>query len=386
MNSFSYTNPTRIFLGQDVLAVLDEEIKALGPKLLVHYGQSSIKKNGIYDEVTAKLKALDIEFYDLGGVKANPDIELVHQGVSLCHQHKITGILAIGGGSVIDSAKAIAAGVYSADIEAAFIHGLPPVQALPVGCILTIPAAGSEASPVSVITNKTHKRSIHAQVLYPRFALINPAYFVTLSRYQAACGISDILAHLLERYFTHSTHVEYTDKLLEASMKTLINQAYLIMQDSNNRDAWAEIAFVGNLAHNGLLGSGRIEDWSSHRIEHELSAYYDIAHGAGLAIVFPAWMKYVYKENPSRFVQFAQNVFAVDYSLDQEELIIREGIHRYENFLKDIFLPVRLSEAGIFSLNFDEMIENCFHARPDSFGNFKKLNREDMRAILEIAR
>lgn len=388
MKAFQFVNPTRIFFGENVIASLPEEINVLGETVLLHYGQGSVKKYGVYDAVMAKLEQTGVNVIELGGVKPNPDFALVEVGIALCKQHGVTGILALGGGSVIDSAKAIAAGVKHPDIENAFVLNLPITEALPLGVVLTIPAAGSESSPSSVVNVEQgrHKRSIRSEALYPRFAFIDPGYFVTLDRYKTACGIADIFSHLLERYFTHTQHVDYTDRLLEASMKTLIHQAPYLMHHLDDVPTRAEIGFVGTLAHNGLLGSGREEDWASHRIEHELSAKYDIAHGAGLAIVFPAWMKHVWEEDPQRFMQFAIRVFDVDYAVAETEKIVLEGIRRFENYLKSLYLPVRLHEAGILSDDFAEMVENCFYKRPDHFGSFKKIYREDMLAILKHAK
>lgn len=384
MNSFKIVNNTRVLFGLDSLDYLKEEVSSLGPKILFHFGMSSIKKNGIYDEVMDILNTMDVEVVELGGVRPNPQLSLVLEGIEICKEKGITGILAVGGGSVIDSAKAIAAGVYVENIESYFMGARPVDKALPVGCILTIPAAGSESSKSSVVTvgNGLHKRSINSEVLYPKFAIINPKYFVTLDRYNTACGIADIYSHLLERYFTQTKNVSYTDHLLEASMVALQINARALINNLDDVDARAEVGFIGNLAHNGLLGSGRVEDWASHRIEHELSAKYDIAHGAGLAIVFPAWMKHVWKENPERFIRYANKVMGIE---GEDDTTILKGIQALEQFFMDLYLPIRLHEAGIFIQNPEEIIENCYYQRPDSFGNFKPIYKEDMEAILKLA-
>lgn len=383
MNSFEYYNPARIIYGLDSLNELVTQVKVLGNRILLHYGQSSIKKTGLYDEVMSLLNKAGVDVYELSGVVANPEIDLVHIGVEMCRKYDIDGILAVGGGSVIDSAKGIAAGaVMDIDIEDAYFSNLEITDALPVGCVLTIPAAGSESSNSSVVTvhDGKHKRSIKGEAIMPKFAIINPRLFTTLSRSQAAAGIADIMSHLLERYFTHTEHVDFTDRLLEGAMMTVIKYGPYIVDNLDDVDAWSEIGFVGNLAHNGLLGMGREQDWASHRIEHELSARYGIAHGLGLGIVFPAWMKYVCDENPNRFKQFAKRVFNIT-----GEDAVNRGILAYEQFIKDMYLPVRLSEAGILDTDIDFMVSNAFENREDTFGNFKKIRKEDMRNILEIA-
>lgn len=390
MLDFQFYNPARIIFGGNALESLSLQVTQLGKRVLLHYGQNSIKKSGLYDAVKQQLELADIEVFELGGVKANPTYDHVNQGVLLCKEHAIDGVLAVGGGSVIDSAKAIAAGVYyeGDDFQEAFVMNQSIGKALPVGCVLTIPAAGSESSPSSVVTVRDGriKRSIKGDVLVPRFAIINPEWFTTLRKDQAAAGISDIFAHLLERYFTNTKHVDYTDRLLEATMRTVLHWGPRVIENLEDVNAWSEIGFAGTLAHNGLLGSGREEDWSSHRIEHELTALYDIPHGAGLAIVFPAWMKHVSKGNPRRFVQFAQRVFDVDYAIEQEDEIIALGIKRYEAFLKSLYLPIRLHEAGILSPDMSKIIDTMYYKRSDYFGSYKHLYREDVKEILEFAR
>lgn len=387
MQDFNFYNPARIIFGQDSLPQLKEHLNDLGDTILFHYGQASIKKSGLYDTVLTILNESNVKVVELGGVKPNPTYDLVAEGLDLVKKHHITGILAVGGGSVIDSAKAIAAGaLYEGEFEDAFYYNEHVDKALPVGCVLTIPAAGSESSASCVVTvyDNTHKRSIKGEAIIPKFAIINPTYFTTLSKQQAAAGISDIFSHLLERYFTHTQHVDYTDRLLEATMRTVVHYGVQVVNNLDDVDAWSEVAFAGTLAHNGLLGVGRQEDWASHRIEHELSTLYDIPHGVGLAIVFPAWMKYVCAENKKRFMQFAMRVFDVDFALEQEDLIIEKGIEKYEQFLKDMGLVTRLSDLGIQSDDADVLIARAFEVRPDHFGHFKKITRDDMREILKL--
>jgi len=256
-----------------------------------------------------------------------------------------------------------------------------------VGTILTIPAAGSEASTASVITNEDgwYKRGFDADLLYPRFSVLDPELAFSVPKYQAACGASDILAHIMERYFTNTQHVELTDRLCEATMKTIINNIPLVFGDPENYDAWAEVMWAGTVAHNNLLNTGRTGDWASHDIEHEISAIYDVAHGAGLAVVFPAWMKYVYRHDLQRFVQYAARIWDVDAARQPAEDIAREGINRLEIFLKSIGLAVTLREMGVPSDRLEEMADKCTQSGLKTVGNFVKLNRTDVLDILKLA-
>ena len=259
-------------------------------------------------------------------------------------------------------------------------------EAIPIGVVLTIPAAGSETSAGSVVTNEDghYKRDCMGVNLIPKFAVLNPEYCFTLPDYQVGAGVSDILAHVMERYFTNTAHVDLTDRLCESTMRTVMLHAGRVLENKRDYDAWAEIMWAGTIAHCNLLGTGREQDWASHNIEHELSAQYDIAHGAGLAIIFPAWMKYVNACNRGRFVQFAVRVMGVDLSFTDPEAIVNEGIRRLEAFSRSIGMPVRLSEAGIGEEHFAQMAEKACLFGP--LGNFKKLNQDDIVRIYELAR
>lgn len=389
MINFNFYNPARIVFGKGRELEAGTLVKKYGgKKVLFHYGGGSIKKTGLYDKVIKVLKEEGIAFAELGGVVPNPRLSLVREGIKLCKEQNIDFILAVGGGSVIDSAKAIAAGVF-ADHDVWDFYtkkAMAPQKALPIGVILTIPAAGSETSSGSVITNDENwlKRSMGSEVLIPKFAILNPELTYSLPAYQTACGASDIMAHLMERYFTNVTHVDYTDRLIEASLRTVLNFAPKVLEEPDNYDARAEMMWVGTIAHNNLLSTGRIGDWGSHDIEHELSGAYDIAHGAGLSIIFPAWMKYVYKENPGRFVQFAVRVFDVDLAFENQEEIILEGIRRLESFYKRIGLPTRLKDVNIGEERLREMADKAMIGR-DTFGNFKNLTSEDIYNIYRLA-
>ena len=335
MENFVFVNPTRIIFGKDTENEVGKYAIKYSNKVLFHYGGESIKKSGLYDRVKKALEDENITVYELGGVKPNPRLSLVYEGIKICRENNIGLVLAVGGGSVIDSVKAIAMGtLYEKDVWDFFTGKAIVEKALPVGTILTIPAAGSEASTGCVITKEEGelKRAVNSEHIYPAFSILNPSLAYTLPPYQVACGASDILAHLMERYFTNTMHVELTDRLLEATMKTIINNIPKVLDNPKDYDAWAEVMWAGTIAHNNLLNTGRTGDWASHDIEHEISGIYDIAHGAGLAIVFPAWMKYVYKHDINRFAKWASNVWNIDYDFFDAEKTVLKGIESYELF------------------------------------------------------
>ncbi|MEF2794605.1 MAG: iron-containing alcohol dehydrogenase, partial [Hydrogeniiclostridium sp.] len=336
MLNFEYYTPTKLVFGRGTQDGVGELVRSFGgSRVLLHYGGGSAKKSGAYDQVKNALSAAGLEVIELGGVKPNPRVSLVREGIRLCRERKVDFILALGGGSVIDSAKGIAAGVYyDGDVWDFYMKRAQVGEAIPIGVVLTIPAAGSETSAGSVVTNEDghYKRDCMGVNLIPRFAVLNPEYCFTLPDYQVGAGVSDILAHVMERYFTNTAHVDLTDRLCESTMRTVMLHAGRVLENKRDYDAWAEIMWAGTIAHCNLLGTGREQDWASHNIEHELSAQYDIAHGAGLAIIFPAWMKYVNACNRGRFVQFAVRVMGVDLSFTDPEAIVNEGIRRLEAF------------------------------------------------------
>ncbi len=389
MVQFSYYNPTQIVFGKETEKRTGEYASKFGKKVLLHYGGGSIKRNGVYDRVVASLQEHGVSYVELGGVQPNPRLSLVREGIALCKKENVDLILAVGGGSAIDSAKAIAAGVlFDGDIWDAYIQGPHLVKAaLPVGVVLTIPAAGSESSTGSVITNEDgwYKRSVDTELLIPKFAIINPETNYTLPDYQTACGCSDIMAHLMERYFTQVTNVDLSDRLIEAALQTMLHYAPLALEYPNDYDIRAEINWTGTIAHNNLLGCGRIGDWSSHKIEHELSGIYDIAHGAGLSIVFPAWMRYVYKDNIDRFVQFATRVMGVNFAMAHKEKTILAAIDKLESFYRSIGLPTRLSHADIPDDRLEEMAEKAVVHSGGKIGMFKELTQKDILEILKLA-
>lgn len=342
MLNFDLYTPARILFGKGEEKRIGELLKPHASKVLLHYGSGSIKKSGLYDTVTASLKESGISFAELGGVKPNPRLSLVHEGIALCKKENVDLILAVGGGSTIDSAKAIAMGVYyDGDIWEVYEQGKPVEKALPVATVLTIPAAGSESSGDSVITNeeKQLKFGYGSPLIRPLLSVMDPELFFTLPKNQLANGVADMMSHVFERYFTNTTHTDLTDGLCEVTLKTLMKNAPIALDDPQNYDAWAELGFSGTVAHNGLVGMGREQDWACHGMEHELSAIYDVAHGAGLAVLTPGWMQYVYKDNINMFVQFAVNVMGVEGSYRDPDAIVQEGIARLRTFFKRMGCP-----------------------------------------------
>lgn len=388
MDNFVFQNPTKIIFGKDSENEVGREIRKYSKKILLHYGGRSIKKTGLYDKVIASLKKEGIEYIELSGVKPNPRLSLVKEGIKICRDNHINFILAIGGGSVIDSSKAIAFGVpYNGDVWDLFLGKAVVAESLPIGTILTIPAAGSESSTGCVITNEEgkYKRAVNSDLIYPRFSILNPELAFTLSKYQAACGATDILAHLMERYFTTTKNVELMDRLIESTMKTVINNFPIILKQNDNYDAWAEVMWAGTVAHNNLLNTGRVGDWASHDIEHELSGIYDVAHGAGLSVIFPAWMKYVYTHDVNRFAQFAVRVWNVENAFWSAERTSLEGIEKLQNFFKSIGMPINLTELGIHDDRLEEMADKCTNSDKSKVGNFIKLGKTDVFNVLKLA-
>jgi len=388
MDDFVFHNTTKIIFGRGAESRVGAEVKAFASKVLLHYGGGSIKKSGLFDRVAASLKAAGVSIVELGGVAPNPRLALVREGIKICREQKVGLILAVGGGSVIDSGKAIAVGVpYKGDVWDFYSEAASPKENLPVGTVLTIPAAGSEASNGSVITKEEGqlKRPCNSEFNYPRFSILNPELAFTLPKNQVANGIADIMAHLMERYFTNSRPVELTDRLIEATLRTVIDVAPRVLRKHDDYDAWAELMWSGTVAHNNLLNTGRDGDWASHDIEHELSGIYDVAHGAGLAVVFPAWMKHVYKHDLARFVQFAVRVWAVDQSFFSPERTALEGIARLEAFWASLGLAIRLPGIGIGPERIEEMASKCTKGESSAVGHFVSLGKAEVSAILRLA-
>lgn len=387
MRNFKFASPTEFLFGKETERNVGAEVKKYGKKVLVHYGGGHIKKNGLYDRVMESLKEQDIEITELGGVKANPDIGLVREGIALCKEKQVEVILAVGGGSVIDSAKAIGIGVYyEGDVWDFFLKKVPVERMMPLGVVLTIPATGSEASNTTVVTNSENghlKRALSHSLLRPAFAVMNPELTYSLPAYQTAAGGVDIMSHVLERYFTREPGCGLTDRLCEATLKTMIRQLPAALEEPENYEARAEIMWAGTIAHNGILGVGRSEDWGSHMMGHELSAFYDMTHGATLAIMIPRWMEYVYQTDVPRFVKYAADVWGVEHDVFHPEKTALEGIHRTKEFFRSLGMPVSFADAGIGAERIDEMAENC--TRFGAVGGFVKLEKEDCARIYRAA-
>jgi alcohol dehydrogenase len=389
MENFTFKNATKIIFGKGTENSVGAEVKQYADKVLFVSGGGSIKASGLYDRVVKSLNENDIEFIELFGVKPNPRLGLVKEGIKLCRENNIKFILSVGGGSAADTAKAIAVGVpYEGDVWDFYAGKSKVKEALPVGVVITIPATGTEASNSSVITNEDgwFKKGLGSEFIRPAFSILNPELTYTLPPYQTASGAADIMAHVMERYFTNVTNVDLTDRLCEATLRTVINNTPIALEDPNNYAARAEIMWAGTIAHNDMLSTGRIGDWASHRIEHELSALYDIAHGAGLSIIFPAWMKYVYKHDINRFVQFAVRVWDVDLAFGNPEAIVFEGIRRMTEFFKRIGLPVTLRDADIPDDKFEEMADKATASDKITQGSFVKLKKADIINIYKLAK
>ncbi len=387
MINFTFRNDTKIIFGKGTEEQIGTEVEKYGKKVLLHYGGGSIKKYGLYDRVLRSLKDEGLEIIELGGVRPNPVLSMVNKGIDICRREKIDFIIAVGGGSTIDSAKTIALGVpYSGDVWDFYEGRTEPEEIIPVGVVLTIPASGSESSDSAVITNEDgmYKKGFTNELLRPEFAILNPEITYTLPPYQTACGSSDMMAHVMERYFTTVSDVELTDRLCEATLKTIISNTLKVLEEPENYSARAEIMWSGTIAHNNLLDTGRIGDWASHKIEMEISGLYDIAHGAGLAIIFPAWMEYVYKKDINRFARFAVEVWNVEYDFNDVEKAAIAGIKKLKSFFKEIGLPITLKEAKIPYNSFEEMARKC--TEWGAVGNFVRLETDDVIKILEIAK
>lgn len=387
MLNFDFYAPARILFGKGEENRIGELLKPRAKKVLLHYGSGSVKRSGLLDRVTDSLKKSGISYVELSGVLPNPRLSLVHEGIALCRKEQVDLILAVGGGSVIDSAKAIAVGVYyDGDVWDLYETFLQVDRALPVATILTIPAAGSESSEHTVITNeeKGLKRGYGNPLLRPVLSIMNPELFYTLPKAQLGYGVADMMSHVFERYFTNTTHTDLTDGLCEVTLKTLMKNAPIALNDMQNYEAWCELGFGGTVAHNGLVGMGREQDWACHDMEHMLSAVYDIPHGAGLAVLTPGWMQYVYKDNINMFVQFAVNVMGVEGSFRDPDAIVQEGIDRLKRFFLRMGLPSSLKDFGIGEDRLEEMAKKATGAAFGSerpLGGLKKLYWQDVLAI-----
>lgn len=388
----SYYTPTRVVFGKGTESQVGQLVKAQNcGRVLIHYGSNSAKRSGLIDRVKKSLDDAGISYSELGGVQPNPHLSLVYEGIDICKKDGVDFILAVGGGSVIDSAKAIAYGVANeGDVWDFYLHKRVPTKCLPVAAVLTIAAAGSEMSNSSVITKEDEglKRFYDDDIARPVFAIMNPELTMTLPAYQTSCGCTDIMMHTMERYFNQSDNMEITDNISETLMRTVMKYAKILVDEPNNYEARAEIMWCGSLAHNGLTGFGTDGgDWATHMIEHELGGMFDVAHGAGLAAVWGSWARYVHDGRPERFVKFAVNVMGVQPGKDDEETI-ELGIKAMENFYREINMPTNLKELGVAPTSEQIAIlsQSCENAGGGSCGCIKKLHKDDIAKIYEMAR
>ncbi|MFA5658235.1 MAG: iron-containing alcohol dehydrogenase [Oscillospiraceae bacterium] len=387
MQNFQLNLPTKIIFGKDTEALAGKEAAAYGKRVLLHYGGESAKKYGVYDKVVSSLKENGLEIFELGGVMPNPRLTTVYEGIEIVRKNDIDFILAVGGGSVIDSAKAISVGApYNGDVWDFYDYKATPEKSIPIGTVLTIAAAGSESSNSSVISNtqKELKRGLTSELLYPKFSILNPENTYTLPFNKFNCGACDILAHLMERYFVNERHVDVTDRLIEGVCRSLIENSKKVFTNPRDYNIRAEIMLAGCFAHNGILDVGRGGDWASHGIEHELSAIYDIPHGAGLSIIFPAWMKKVSQTNPIKIIQFGKRVFDLYGSSSK---ILGDTIEALEDFFLEMDLPIRLIKLLITEKHFETMARKAIEAGGgDTIGSYVKLNYDDVLEIYRLAR
>lgn len=385
MLNFEYYCPTKIIFGKGKENEVGSIVKQYGKKILLHYGGGSVIRSGLLDRVKTSLDNEGIEYVELGGVQPNPRLSLVNEGIKLVKEHNIDFILAVGGGSVIDSAKGIGLGSkYDGDLWDIYLRKATPKDHTPVGVILTIPAAGSEMSTSAVITNEVTKEKRGYNTVYnrPVFSILNPELIYTVPKYHLAAGIVDMFAHVVERYFTNTTNVTVTDNLCLGVMNAIYTCGSKYINDVTNYDLAAEVMWAASMAHNGILDPGRLTDWASHKMEHSLSAYYDISHGGGLAVIIPAWMKYVYKHNPAIFAKYAEVVFGIDSNgTDEEKALL--GIQKTIEFFESLGLSTKLSSYNIDETKFVEMAKHATVFGP--IGNFVKLYEEDIVKIYKSA-
>ena len=396
MVNFEYYTPTKVVFGKDRETEVGHLVKACGgTKVLVHFGGGSVKRSGLLDRVLAALDEAGIAHVELGGVVPNPRLSKVREGIELGRKEGVDFLLAVGGGSVIDSTKAIGYGMcYDGDVWDFYESKAVPAACLPIGCVLTIAAAGSEMSNSSVISNEEgwKKRGVNNDLSRARFAVMNPELTYTLPAYQTASGCVDILYHTIERYFSGEETVEPTDYMAEGLMRTILEMAPKAIADPTDYESHAAIMWAGSLSHNGLTGAGRggrgrVGDWASHQLEHELSGMFDVTHGAGLAAVWGGWSRYVMPAAPARFARFARNVMGVQVEGDDTAVALA-GIEAFENFLRSIRMPTNIRELGLelTDAQIDELSWKCTFEGKRTIGSVKVLELEDIKAIYHMAK
>lgn len=389
MNNFVFYSPTEFVFGKNTEVQVGALARKYGAqKVMIVYGGGSVVRSGLLDRVKQYLQEAGVAYCEMGGVQPNPIDGKVYEGIQLCRREQVDMMLPVGGGSVIDTAKAIAAGaLYDGDFWDFFIGRAKVEKALKVAVVLTIPAAGSEGSGNTVITKTETLQKLGLcapEHLRPVFSIMNPELTYTLPAYQTACGIADMMAHIMERYFTNTPDVEISDRLCEGTLTAIIKEAYRVKQQPDNYAARANIMWCGTVAHNGICGVGREEDWASHALEHEISAIYDVAHGAGLAVIFPAWMAFMAEHNPAKIAQFAHRIFDIPKSEDLEEMALA-GTARLKHFFRYMGLPVSFKELGIEHPDIDRMLVSLQRNKGELLGNYVKLTMTDCREIYRLA-
>ena len=393
MRDFDFYAPTEVVFGEQS----EEQVAALvkkygGTKVLVHYGGQSAVRSGLLDKVCGKLKEGGVDYVTLGGVVPNPRLSLAQQGIDLCRKEGVDFILAVGGGSVIDSAKCIGYGVpFEGNVWDFYLGKAEPKAMLPVACVLTIPAAGSEMSESSVITNEDGdvKLGYSNNLSRPKFAIMNPKCTFTLPPYQTAAGVTDMMMHTMERYFTKDDDMDFTTDVAEAMLRSIKNAVFAVLKNPEDYRYRAQIMWGGSLMHNGLTGCGVADDWATHQLEHELSGMFDVTHGAGLAAIWPSWARYVMHENVSRFVRFADNVMDVPNDFTDPEGTALKGIEAMERFYHAIGMPINIKELigrDITDDEIKEMTRKCSRDYQKTCGCLKVLKAEDMETIYRMAR
>ncbi len=387
MNNFTFQNPTKIIFGQNTVQQLAENIKPFGTRVLLVYGGGSIKRTGLYDKVMEQLNSISATVYELPGVEPNPRLSTVNKGIDICRQNNVEFILAVGGGSVIDAAKAVAVGVpYEGDVWDFFDRKARPEEALPLGTILTLSATGSEANGNFVISNweLNLKRGHGSPHAFPKFSILDPELTYTVPREHVVNGIVDMMSHVFEQYFSQTKDAPLQERFCESVLQTVIENAEPALANPEDYNARANIMWCGTMALNGAqISLGMQGDWATHEIEHQVSAIYDIAHGAGLAILFPNWMKYVYQERIDRFVQYATRVWGIDPTGKSDEEIALAGIEATRDFFNRIGAPATLKDVGIGDEHLEQMAAQAVTFGP--IGHFKKLHKDDVKQILEMS-
>lgn len=393
MFDFKYFTPTKVLFGKNTENKVADLIQEFGgKKVLIHYGGGSVIRSGLMQKVTDKLDTAGIKYVKLGGAVPNPRLSLVYEGIELCKKEGLDFILALGGGSAIDSAKAIGYGVMNdGDVWDLYDYKKQAKACMPLGVILTLAATGSEMSDSSVITKEEGlvKRGYSSDFCRPRFAILNPELTMTLPDHQTACGCTDIMMHTMERYFTNGGNMELTDSMAEALLRTVKENAKILARDPKNYDARAEVMWAGSLSHNGLTGCGNDGgDWMTHKLEHELGGLYDVAHGAGLAAIWGSWARYVYKNCLPRFKRYAINVMGIAPNAGSDEEIALKGIEAMEDFYREIKMPTNLRELGVNATDDDLklMAHKCAVGVNGGKGSARFLKEEDMLEIYKMSR